>query len=65
MTVKRTSQVVVESLSTTNPNARASQVAVEALSTTNPKGRISQMVVEVLSSVAETSGQQPVMFIVT
>ncbi len=65
MTVKRTSQVGVESLSTTDPKARASQVAVEALSTTNPKARISQMVVEVLSSSAEDVSAQPFMFVIT
>lgn len=66
MTVKRTSQVVVESLSTTDPKARASQVLVEALSTTSPKGRITQLVVECLSSNDDVPvTAKPVMFILT
>lgn len=64
MTVKRTTQVLVEALSTTDPKARVSQQVVEALSNTDPKARVSQIVVEVLSSVA-SGVTQPLLFVIT
>lgn len=50
MTVKRSSQVGIESLSTTSPKARASQVGINTLSTTTPTLRASQSAVEVISN---------------
>lgn len=64
MTVKRTTQVAVESLSTTDAKVRASQLAVEAISQVSPKLRASQLVAEVLSSNNDLGGVvQPVMFL--
>lgn len=69
MTVKRTTQVVAESLSTTNPKARASQLVAEVLSTNALKLYCSQLVAEVLSLNDAGGGggapAQPVMFLMT
>lgn len=49
MTVKRTTQLVAETLSNVDPVMRASQVVVESLSNITPVMRASQVVVEMLS----------------
>lgn len=64
MTVKRTTQVAVESLSQVDPKARATQLAVEALSTTNPTARSTQLIVEALSSNDDLPGVSPTQFVI-
>lgn len=49
MTVKRTSQVVAEALSQSDPAARISQLIVETASASALAAKISQLVVEMVS----------------
>lgn len=49
MTVKRTSQVVTETVSNVTPKTRMSQVATETVSSQTVKLRLSQLVLEVIS----------------
>lgn len=67
MTVSRTSQEVVETLSDVSaPNLVASQLVVEVMSANALKYIASQFVVEMLSeNVADDANQRPVVFVVT
>jgi hypothetical protein len=64
MTVKRTTQVVVESLSQVDPKARATQLVVEALSQSTPKARATQFLVEVLSSNDDVPAASPTQLLI-
>lgn len=66
MTAKRTSQVVVESVSQADPALLASQVAVEVVSSNALKMLVSQVIVEMVSeNVPDDTGvTQPQLLVV-
>lgn len=66
MTVKRTTQVVAESLSTSVPKLRASQIIAEVLSQNDLDLILTQVVVEMLSeNVADdvAGGNMPIQMV--
>lgn len=66
MTVKRTTQVVAESVSNVVPTSRASQVVAEVVSANALKMLASQLIVEMVSENVpdDVGSMQPVMLII-